>query len=733
MNLTNLPIGATTSKIPFAQKASGRTSKEIVSDLDKDAFFFRSLENRGIELNQSQIDAVRHYKGPLLTLSGAGVGKTTLLTCRTSYLISFYQVPPENILLLTFTKKAADEMKERILSLHTSAKTSTGKIEASTFHAFFFKLLRKQGYRQEVLKEEYKRILIKQFLKEKGLRDEYQAENILSMITSYKIQGMKPNQVVAKSTSEKEIQEMYKRYEEWKQKHERIDFDDMLQLAYDLLKKSPELLELMQRRFQFVLIDEFQDTNDLQYELIKLMTEKHKNLTVVGDPDQTIYSFNGARYDFIMNFDKTFPNTKMITLNMNYRSNPGIVGLGNEMIKHNKNRKPKTLTATKDGMEVPLFLRPSNTDNEAELIIKQMQTQISAGVSYKDIGVLYRTASSGRAIYELLTLSEIPFKVSRQNEVFYEQKIIKPLVDHLRLCLNHRNMEAIEGILGSLYINKDMGMQHIREMEQKQKKKYPLIHLKTYSHLQDFQKKQAVERIKLIKKLTEMKPDEAIKKLRNEFYNKYMETDERQELTSHKEMNIEMLDEIESSAKRFMNIKEFIYFIDNMVQKHHDLKLKKEHDSNAISLMTIHAAKGLEYQVVYIIGFSEGILPHSSSLEPELSDRLYTGHKGEQREEALEEERRLAYVAVTRAKEQLIISSPQFYRGVRADVSRFIMDVFNSGLPNKNEEVSAWLCTSSSCNGWMRIDPYDRPQELLKKCPICNSMMNKGTKLINAR
>ncbi|MDP5273264.1 UvrD-helicase domain-containing protein [Chengkuizengella axinellae] len=748
MNLTKLPQGATNTKIPFAKKASDKTSKEIVSDLDKDAYFFRSLEHKGIELNESQIKAVRHYKGPLLTLSGAGVGKTTLLTCRASYLMSYHQVPPENMLLVTFTKKAADEMKERIISLTGTVGKNISKIEASTFHAFFLKLLRKQGYHQEIVKEEYKRILIKQLLKEAGLKDEYQAENVLSLISGYKIRGIKPNQVIAKTTSEKEIQQIYKQYEQWKKKHERIDFDDMLQMAFDLLKNSPELLKLLQNRFQFVLVDEFQDTNFLQYELIKLITEKHKNLTVVGDPDQTIYSFNGAKYEFIMNFDKTFPNTKVISLDINYRSKPSIVGLGNEIIKLNHYRKAKTLTAKKEGIEIPSYLRPNHTDDEAEQVVKHIQAKINDGTNYGDIAVLYRTSSSGRAIFELMTMSEIPFTVSRQSEVFYEQKMVKPMIDHLRLCLNHRDFTAIEGVLGSLYIRKDLGMRHIEEKEQHQKKKYPMIHLKSYPHLQDFQKAKVVERIKLIKAIAELKPEDAIKRLRTEFYDKYIEADERQELTSHKEMNREMLDEVESSAKRFENIKEFVYFINNMIKKHQELKTKRVNESGAVSLMTIHAAKGLEFPVVYIVGFSEGILPHSSSIDPELSDQLYGEDKDKQQEEALEEERRLAYVAVTRAKEELMISSPQFYRGARTDISRFIKDVFQSNeshsskqlsnttkkLSNieksKQEEVTAWLCTNTTCNGWIRISPKDSVQEESRECPICSTSMNKGKKVI---
>ncbi len=506
------------------------------------------------------------------------------------------------------------------------------------------------------------------------------------------------------------------------------------------------------------MVDEFQDTNYLQYELIKMIVKPHGNLIVVGDDDQTIYSFNGARNEFILNFQQQYPEANTVTLDINYRSVSSIVGLGNEVIRRNVERKHKTLQSTKRSSCIPLFTTPSTTDEEASIVITHIQSQIEEGNrQYKDYAILHRTASSSRAMFEQLIVHNIPFTLHTMgDQSFYEQWVVKPVIDHLRLSLDPQNMDAIEGILNTFYVNKDRGMAYIHSQEAMKRKEYPLIHLSMLPELKDYQKEKVKERMEQISHLREVKPANAIRQIRERFYDRFIEANDRQKNTLHKETIKETLDELESSAKRFETIDSFIVFIDQMIVKQIELQQRKwDHDVDAISLMTIHRSKGLEFPVVFMIGVSEGILPHVSAIEADKLEDPYTGlERKEKVSAAIEEERRLAYVAITRAQEELYISSPAYYRGKKAEVSRFILDVFpaetspiNSTGQTKStikvtttlgrqpahrstvkESVLAWVCSSSGCIAWSRISSYEEAQLESKKCPLCSNPMEKGKK-----
>lgn len=682
-----IPVGSKTGQVPIAQMAQTTTSQQLIPDSAEDAFYFRMLEKKGIFLNVPQTNAVRHFAGPMLTLSGAGSGKTSVLVHRAGYLISVKKVLPENILLVTFTRKAANEMKERIAALPGLTAGAVRNIQACTFHSFFLTTLRKMGFNQEIIgNDRFKQIIIKQILREMGLHDVYQAETLLAQLSSYKINLIGIAEMPDKTPVEKELKQIFERYEQWKTVNHKWDFDDILVESYHLLHRNQLLLSTIRNRFLYVMVDEFQDTNYLQYELIKLIVQPHQNLFVVGDDDQTIYTFNGARHEFILNFQKEFPQAQMVTLDINYRSIASIVGLGNEVIRHNAQRKKKTLHSTKRSENTPLFSRPENTDVEAERIVQQIRSEVKEGIrQYRDIAILFRTVSSSRAIFEQLALSDIPFvSYSTGEQIFYEQWLVKPIVDHLRLAIDPRNFSAMEGVLSALYINKEAGMEYIRRQEMGKRKKYPMIHLESSPDLRGFQRAKIRERMRFIKDLQALSPIAAIKLIREDFYDKFIETDERKKISLQKETMKETLDELESSAKRFTTISEFSGFIDQMTRKHQELEqLKKDPKSNAVSLMTIHRAKGLEYPVVYVIGMSEGILPHSSSISADKMDDMVTDKNNTEKvDAALEEERRLTYVAITRAQEKLYLSSPAFYRGKSAEVSRFLLEAFS--LPPKS-------------------------------------------------
>lgn len=684
------PFGSDRKDLPFAELASSRSSRELVGDQAADAAFFRSLESQGLYLNRAQIEAVRHTDGPLLTLAGAGSGKTSVLVSRAGYLMAVGKADPASILLVTFSSKAAAEMKERIMSLPDIHPKESAKVTARTFHSFFLYLLRTRGFRQEILSNSrHQQFIIKRILREMGLQDGYEAETLLSLWSAYRMNMTSLDELPVRTPAEIEQRQIFARYEAWKEENGQMDFDDILVLSYRLLTSDDRLLSSLQRRYRYVMVDEFQDTGLLPYELLKMIVRPHANLMVVGDDDQTIYSFNGARNEFILEFDQVFPGAKVVTLDINYRSLSSIVGLGNEIIRENKRRRIKKLQSTRKSGNVPLYLRPGDPDEEAELLLKHISGEVSEGKkSYSDYAILYRTSNNSRAVFEQLVMKEIPFIHYEQGDLFYEQWMVKPVMDHLRLSLDRRDFKAMEGMLNTLYINRDKGIAFIREKDAPRPKKGPLSHLLSYPGLKDFQIEQIRERSKMIKSLKALEPADAVREIRLRFYDKYLEADNTQDLTMHKEFIQEGLDELEASAKRFKDMASFIGFVDRLIEVHREMAARKKDDStDAVKLMTIHKAKGLEFPSVCLIGASEGILPHTSSLEAEhMDDNHPLTSRQEKGANALEEERRLAYVAVTRARDELIISSPAYYRGRKVEVSRFLQSVFQSSSQGPNEK-----------------------------------------------
>ncbi|MEW9701139.1 UvrD-helicase domain-containing protein [Paenibacillus sp. SI8] len=762
------PFGSEASAnrtIPHARIAALTTSPDFVSDEESDAFFFRDLERQGILLNPPQAQAVRHFKGPLLTLAGAGSGKTTVLVCRVAYLLAVHRVHPGNLLLITFSKKAAEEMRERLLLMPGVDNHAANSIQVRTFHAFCLRMLRMNGIDQDILSDSrFQQIVVKRILLGMGLQDTYQPEVLIALLSSYKMELTRVDDLPEKTEEEQELKRIFMQYEQWKIENHKMDFDDILVKAHDLLTQNGDVLRSLQRKFSYISVDEFQDTNTVQYAIIQMIAQHHENLMVVGDDDQTIYSFNGARNEFILQFHEKFPTAKTVTLDINYRSTSSIVGLGNAIILHNVQRKNKTLLATKQSELKPQYIRPNNSDDEADWFISDLRSKMDRGAcSYGDVAVLYRTASNSRAIIEQLILHNLPFIDYGSNDSFYEQWMVKPIIDHLRIAQERRNFEAIEGVLPSLYIGRDQGMRIIQDQEAIQAKKWPLIHLLGLP-LKDFQKEKLKNRIRLIKSLAELKPLAAVQAIRKDFYDAFLDTNKRSKLTHHREMLKETLDELESSAKRFDTLEQFLYFIHEVAEKRTEMSLSKRngtssnHAADKISLMTIHKSKGLEFPIVYLLSAIEGNMPHSSALDANhLDDVQMAGNsRRDKAGAALEEERRLAYVAVTRAKAELLISSPAYFRGKKAEPSRFLVSAFPGAdasgdsrakaavsvkpaavgraaayvKPATAKRVAAWVCPSERCNAWARISSPQEAQRASKECPLCRGAMVKGTKLV---
>ncbi|WP_235918299.1 UvrD-helicase domain-containing protein [Paenibacillus lutrae] len=766
------PPGAAEKAVPQAPLASAQTTVQLVGPGEEDAAYFRQLESRGTELNEPQLRAVRHFTGPLLTIAGAGSGKTSVLICRTGHLLSVRKVQARNILLVTFSSKAAAEMRSRIAKLPGITERDISQLEARTFHSFFLQIIRRQGISLEIFNEPRRQhILLKQLMRELGTPEAYPPETLLALLSSYKINRMALRDLPEGTSHEKAVRSILIRYESWMQANGKMDFDDVLLIAYNVLRENSELLRMLQNRFEYVMVDEFQDTNGLQYELIRMIAEPQGNLMVVGDDDQTIYTFNGARSEFILDFEKMYPGAKVITLDINYRSTASIVGLGNQIIRRNVKRRPKKLKATKAGEAVPGYLRPKSAEDEAEAVIRHIQGEVEQKRrEYGDFAVLFRSASSCRALLEQLVLRNIPYIDYGDGQLLYQHGLIKPIMDYLRLSVNRRDFEAMEGILPTMYLGREKAMAHIRRQEAVQPKKGPLIHLMTMPDCKDYHKEKIREKLELIRDLTPMKPAAAIKLIRKRFYDAYVETDEKQAVTQHKEMLKEMLDELESSAARFDTIPEFVEFVNEIAAKTTMGRQERSPEQGSrISLMTIHRSKGLEFPVVFVIGAVDGSLPHSSALDAEAPDKAA----------ALEEERRLAYVAVTRAREELFVSSPASFRGRQAAVSRFVLGAFaapsaagtepaakrpaaaaaaragrtsvtirtaaaarhipaassaaGGSSQAATETVAAWICGAGGCPAWSRITGPAEAEPPAKSCPLCKSPMSRGSREVPVR
>lgn len=684
-------------------------------------------------------------------------------------------------------------------------------MEARTFHSFFLYMLRRQGVTEDILHDtSLQHLAVKLILREMGLQDSYQPETILAILSSYKMNLTDVEDIPAAGAQEKELKTIFNRYEQWKSERGLMDFDDILLRSYHLLQRTPGVLHSLQNRFRYIMIDEFQDTNRLQYKLLRMLAYPANNLMVVGDDDQTIYGFNGASSEYILRFDKQYPEAAVVTLDNNYRSTRAILGLGNEIIRRNIHRRPKTLKAAlpvpdgttaldglavSGGLAVPGYFRPNDADDEAKQVLRHIREAVESGKrSYGDFAVLYRSASNSRAVLEQLLTGNMPYVDYGDGVLLYEQGVVKPLVAHLRLSLHRRDFGAIEQVAPTLYMNREQAMRHIREQDAPRPVKGPLAHLLSFPGLKEFQQAKIRERLELLRSLAAMKPKEAIRRMRTGFYEAFLDADQRGHLTTHKETLLEMLDEVELSAGRFGTVEEFVSHVDGL----QEIALQRNRDRTAvqgdrIALMTIHKSKGLEFPVVFLLGASEGSLPHSSALETaklEDTGAARSGGAGTARaggvsagsssgsgnhlEElaaaALEEERRLAYVAVTRAREELYISSPAIHRGKKAAVSRFLLAAFSpmdkaakpgtleptpelrgrsSPEPGEldssgrsqldsthkqesrnKESVLVWRCTKKGCGVWIRISSYAEAHRETRTCPSCQSLMEKGSRKI---
>lgn len=608
-------------------------------------------------LNDAQREAARHIDGAMLILAGAGSGKTLTITTRLAYLIGEIGIDPLNTLTLTFTNKAATEMKLRALNLIRSSQPSANPL-LCTFHKFgllFLKLYMRELNRANnfvIIDIDDKKKIIKEF--ESSI-----ATNIVSNeISRYKNMLLSPEEIISSSVipafiggraNYEKIAKAYKSYEEYLAANNLVDFDDLLCLTYRILDSNPSLCNEISNRYKYITIDEYQDTNELQYKLLRKLCAAHENVVVVGDDDQSIYGWRGAKIENILNFKDQFSSVKVVRLEENYRSSSNILNAANELIDHNRNRLGKKLISTKKDNKDIEILQNSDEESEAKIISARIAKLINDGEHPTQIAILYRINALSRALEEGLIANGVPYKIVGGIK-FYERAEIKDIISYLRLILNPHDDFSLERIinrpkrgLGKVGFNKlsEFAFNNkISLYEAILRMDEGLLGKKVFTALNELARD--------IAELREVEPKDLVFELENkfglkEFYKQSPEGDDR--LLNIDEFYGSINQKIENNPD--FSLEEFL----------NDITLQSDQDrisEDAISIMSVHASKGLEFEHVFIIGLEEGFFPL-------ISDEC-----------DIEEERRLGYVAITRAKSDLVLSSSNFriYRGKKSNLER---------------------------------------------------------------
>ena len=684
-------------------------------------------------LNERQKEAVNISNGPLLVLAGAGSGKTKVLTTKVAHLVLDEGVSPDNILAITFTNKAAKEMKERILNM---VGIVGYQIQISTFHSFGLSILKKHyeklGLSKNftILDSDDASVVIKNILKDMNIEENYRgiksviSNNKNSLIDSYGYQRF------VNSDYDNTVLKVYEKYEQKLKVNNSVDFDDLLMLPIILFKKYPEVLNEYQEQYKYILIDEYQDTNEAQYSLARMISSKYKNICVVGDDSQSIYSWRGSNYKNILNFEKDYPNCKTVYLEQNYRSTKTIINASNDLIKNNVNRKDKNLwTENEEGVKIEYHTSLDEKD-EAYYVVNQINKLVDDGIDYKDIAVLYRTNAQSRQIEEELLRNNIPYNIVGSLH-FYNRKEIKDLMAYLKLIYNKNDDVSLGRIIN--VPRRKIGTATLDKLKEKAEENNCSIY-------EVIDSGKELEFKKLIEELSVLKDEMTLTKFVETVLEKTgLIAELESEKTIESEVRIENLNEFKSIAYQFeenygiISLEEFL----SEVSLVSDVSEYKNNDNN-VTLMTIHSAKGLEFNNVFIIGLEEGIFPHFNSFNSN---------------DELEEERRLCYVAITRAKLRLWMVNAEkrllYGNTSRNPVSRFINEIDEKYLNfDKKEEITPKMSgkvnnidenVDYSIGEHIKFDPYgegvivaikDKILTVAFKHPYGVKMLIKGHKKI---
>lgn len=606
-----------------------------------------------MSLNKAQLEAIRHKEGPCMVLAGPGSGKTTVITKRIEYLLQKHRVNPEEILVITFTKAAAKEMKERFIRM-TEGRYRT--VTFGTFHGIYYGIL-KWAYKmnaENIFSEEQKCQLLREVVErlELDVDDEKDfLQGIAGEISNIKNNRISLEEYQALKCSERIFKKIFLEYEKQRNALRKIDFDDMLILTYELFTKHPDILQMWQKKFRYILIDEFQDINQVQYDVIRMLAAPENNLFIVGDDDQSIYQFRGARPDIMLGFEKEYPGVKKIFLNINYRSTKAIVNGAERVIQHNDNRYTKEIQTVNEQGETVHIQEVRNPIEESKYVLKQIEDTKKRGVSPSEIAVLFRTNVEARVLVETFMEYNVPFQMKEHFPNLYEHFIGRNLITYMKMALGDRSRKSFLEIMNRP--NRYIGRDSIERGEV------------SFEDLRKFycDKDWMIDRIDQLevdlRVLKNIAPYGAIQYIRKHIgYDEFL-----REYASFRKMKLEdlqeVLKEIEERAKEYKTIEEWFTHIEKYsaeLRRHAEYRQPRE---DAVLLMTMHGAKGLEFDTVFIIEANEDITPYK---------------KAETKEE-LEEERRMFYVAMTRAKKKLVISYVKERGGKAMAESRFVREL----------------------------------------------------------
>ena len=606
--------------------------------------------------NEAQAQAIQHTDGPCLVLAGPGSGKTLTIVNRVKYLIEKQKVRPEEILVVTFTRFAAAEMKSRLCLVMGKRDLP---VTVGTFHGIYYGIL-KWAYRmnqENILSETEKYQILRGVINKERMEifdEEDFIQDIVAEIGKVKNSRIPLEEFVSEKCSADAFRNIYRNYERHRKELKKIDFDDMLVLCYELFRSRPDVLAQWQKKFRYVLIDEFQDINRIQYDVIRMLAQPENNLFVVGDDDQAIYGFRGADSELMLGFGKDFPDAKQILLGMNYRSTANIVQNSLKLIENNVERYSKKLEANREGGSCLHIQEVKDPVEEAEYVLEEIQKCKENGIKEEEIAILFRVHTDARAVVEAMVERKIPFQMKEHLPNIYEHFIAKDIMAYFRLATGKRRRQDFLQVMNrpKRYLGRDSvsGSQV------------------SFEDMRKFycDKDWMIDRIDQfewdVKMLMKMAPYAAIQYIRKRIgYDDFLKEYAFTHQINRSDLN-EVLAEIEEAAKAFSSVEEWFAHVEEYTET---LKVKEKERNRprpGVRLMTIHASKGLEFKQVFLIAANEGRIPYQKA----------------KTDKEIEEERRLFYVAMTRAKDFLKICYVKIKNGKEVTPSRFVDELLKN-------------------------------------------------------
>ena len=608
---------------------------------------------------KSQSEAIRHVDGPLLVLAGPGSGKTTVVTKRVQYLVQDCSISPSSILVITFTKAAATEMKERFTRLmeqQAQPPGGYGNVSFGTFHAVFFNILKlSYGFTvTNIITEETRRQYLKESVDRMKLEIDDENEfltGIAGEISLIKNERVELEHYFSKNCSEEMFRKIYEGYEERKKRARLIDFDDLLVYTWELLSQRKDILSAWQKKYQYILVDEFQDINRLQYDILRLLAEPENNLFIVGDDDQSIYRFRGARPEIMLNFRKDYPQSGQVLLNDNFRSTTQIVEAAGRVIARNKTRFPKNIIARGGDGALVQSLEFPDQQQECAYILREIQNWQARGGSLRQVAVIYRTNTQPRVVIQKLMEYNLPFRVRDQVPNLFQHWIARDLFCYMRLAMGSGLRKDLLPVLNrpKRYLSRECLNDERISWE------YMLNFYKDKRYVCD-----RIERLQYdLKMMSRMGPFAAINYIRHVIgYEEYLK-----EYAGFRRMNVEdlleVLSDLQESAREYHTYEEWFIYIEKYTEEMEQLKKRQQEVKDGVHLTTMHSSKGLEYEKVFILDAAEGITPYKKAVL----------------EADVEEERRMFYVAMTRAKKELTICWTKKVGSHEKKPSRFLEEM----------------------------------------------------------